>query len=154
MTFSGATTRRFWTKVNKTDTCWEWTAFLDKGGYGTFKIDRKNQRAHRISYTLHKGDIPPGQVVMHMCDNPKCVNPAHLTLGTLADNNRDMKSKGRMVNPVGTKHGQSKLNNNQVQEIRSIYAQGNSSMQSLADKYGITLGTIHPLLTRKTWRHI
>jgi len=81
--------------------CWEWTASQARGGYGQFTTSVKDgrtwYRAHRFSYTAHKGEIPEGMVVMHSCDNPCCVNPEHLSVGTHADNIRDRDAKGRGV---------------------------------------------------------
>lgn len=89
-------TKRFWSKVRKTPTCWLWTASLDRYGYGVFSLGRgKNERAHRYSYKAFYGFVPRGKLVLHRCDNPKCVNPAHLFAGTNRDNTRDMMAKGR-----------------------------------------------------------
>ena len=88
---------RFWSKVNKTETCWLWTASLDKAGYGYFKA--LNQRnAHRVSWAMHKGPIPNGMWVLHKCDVRNCVNPEHLFLGDQFANMADMVSKGRHNN--------------------------------------------------------
>ncbi len=90
---------RFWSKVRITPGCWEWTAAVNHGGYGLFQYtSRSCRRAHRVSYELAYGPIPKGMVVMHKCDNPPCVNPDHLELGTMADNNRDKGQKGRARN--------------------------------------------------------
>lgn len=91
------TVARFWPKVDKSGSCWEWTAMLDRDGYGVFKVDGKLGRAHRVSYEIHYGPVPSGKVVCHSCDNRKCVNPEHLSLGTVADNNRQRAAR----NPVG-----------------------------------------------------
>lgn len=92
--------RRFLNKINKTDACWIWIGGRNRSGYGRFVVWNKNsQLAHRFSWTLHKGLIMSGLDVLHKCDNPPCVNPEHLFLGTQADNNRDMRAKGRGGNP-------------------------------------------------------
>lgn len=94
--------------INPANHCWEWTAVLNEWGYGQFKYERKMQLAHRVSYVLHKGEIPDGLLVCHECDNPKCVNPDHLFLGTSSDNARDRNKKNRqhkMKHPSITAYG-------------------------------------------------
>lgn len=94
----------FWTKVRETFPrspfrCWEWTSVIGKDGYGVMKISKKNEGAHRVSWRLNKGEIPPGLCVLHRCDNPICVRPSHLFLGTKSDNTRDAIFKGRFKIP-------------------------------------------------------
>lgn len=87
----------FWAKVEKTATCWLWKAQQTHNGYGRFWLKGKLQRAHRVSWQLHFGDIPLNQFVLHRCDTPQCVNPEHLFLGTQQDNVNDRERKGRGV---------------------------------------------------------
>jgi len=87
---------RFWAKVDKTDSCWVWTGATLRRGYGQIRIPvKKAKQAHRLSWEIHNGPIPDGMLVCHKCDNPPCVNPAHLFLGTQSDNNKDCVRKGR-----------------------------------------------------------
>lgn len=86
---------RFWAKVDRGGECWRWTADCDSSGYGSLKTGHTKVSAHRLSWQLHHGQIPPGQSVLHRCDNPRCVRPDHLFLGTQADNIADMVAKGR-----------------------------------------------------------
>ena len=89
--------KRFFDKVNKTDSCWIWTAGLrGKTGYGVFKSNGKVIDSHRVSYTIHKGEIPENMYVCHTCDNRKCVNPEHLFLGSAKNNWQDGFDKGRI----------------------------------------------------------
>lgn len=88
---------RFWMNVKKTNGCWEWQASLHPRGYGRFQLKNKTVRAHRISYFLQHNKISSKKVICHSCDNPKCVNPAHLWEGTAKENTEDMIIKGRLV---------------------------------------------------------
>ena len=91
---------RFWSKVNipNLNACWEWQAGKFPKGYGAFYFNGKCQRANRVSWILTKGEIPKGLKVLHSCDNPPCVNPLHLSLGTTADNMKDRDQRGRHKN--------------------------------------------------------
>lgn len=100
---------KFWDHVKKFDSCWEWTAGKTRDGYGEFRINAKDrsQRVHRISWFLHFGEIPKGLCVLHKCDNIPCVNPDHLWLGTINDNNidRDVKGRNGYLNRIHCKNG-------------------------------------------------
>ena len=144
---------RFWTKVNKTDSCWLWTGGMDGSGYGRF-FNGKQVTTHRFSYELHKGEIPPGICVLHHCDTPLCVNPSHLFLGTKKDNAVDRENKGRGGQWIrrGERVGQSKLTEQQVLEIRKI---GRSiSQEVIAALYGVKQTAVSNILTRFTWKHV
>lgn len=90
---------RFYSRINKTDGCWLWTAGLSDKGYGVLSVNNKSIGAHRISYEIHNGPIPKGMFVCHACDNPPCVNPEHLFLGTNSDNIKDALKKGLLKIP-------------------------------------------------------
>ncbi len=86
---------RFWSKVTDAGSCWVWTAHRSRRGYGTFDVEGASQQAHRVAWALSHGPIPHGMLVCHHCDNPSCVRPEHLFLGTALDNSRDRIAKGR-----------------------------------------------------------
>ena len=99
----GRPVSRFWANVQKTNGCWEWTGGKHAPGYGRLFVATKEMRAHRFSWLIHNGRIPDGLFVCHKCDNPNCVNPEHLFLGTHQDNMDDMVAKGRVVSACGRK---------------------------------------------------
>lgn len=128
--------------------CWEWRGFCAQpGGYGRvgYKL------AHRVSYELHRGPIPEGHFVCHRCDNPPCINPDHLFLGTPAENTADAVSKKRMA--WGERAGAAKLTAGAVREIRALHAEGARPTQ-LAARYGVTHSAINFIIRRRTWAHL
>jgi hypothetical protein len=137
---------RLWAKVNKDGPipehrpelgpCWIWTACLSTKGYGRIMANGRVQNAHRVAYELTYGPIPPEQNVCHACDNPLCVRPSHMFLGTQTDNIRDMFAKGRNVSL-----GPRKLSPEQVDEVFELYA-GGASSSIIAAQYGVTGTTI------------
>lgn len=149
---------RFWSKVKKTKGCWNWVAGKDKNGYGKISIHRKDYRAHRLSYEMYwKKVIPKGLLVLHKCDNPSCVNPKHLSLGTNQDNMKDMVRKGRRSTFLsGETHPLSKLNNNLVRKIQRILKINNEYgiNRKLAKMYNISESIISRIKHNKRWRHI
>lgn len=145
---------RFWSKVKvaSPSECWEWIAGTN-GSYGQFTINSKECKAHRVSYELHhKTTIPEGLIVRHKCDNPPCVNPAHLELGTSADNMRDMEERGRGKHPVGMHHGKSKLTDDDVREIKRLLP--TNSTYTIAKLFNIHPGTIGQIKRGQTWKHV
>jgi hypothetical protein len=140
--------RDYWSKVEKAgqDDCWEWQATLDDYGYGTCNIMRMN-KAHRVAVLLDGRD-PTGKIVRHSCDNPKCVNPRHLLLGTHADNVADCVSRNR--NAVGIRNGRSKLNPSKVRAIRKSKA----TNAALAQQYGVDPTAIKCARIRQTWKRV
>jgi len=137
--------------------CWEWTGGRNGCGYGRFWIgaEGRHRTAHRFAWELYRGQIPDGLHVLHHCDNPGCVNPGHLFLGTQAENNRDMASKGRARNEPrpGEKHPLAKLNNPTVLEIRRRVARG-EPQAGVAKAFGVSHQTVSAIKLRKTWRHL
>lgn len=143
--FPVTTHARFWSKVdvgNATD-CWHWQAGKTHFGYGKFG----DTKAHRISWEMFNGPIPDGLMVCHKCDNPRCVNPAHLFVGTAADNNRDRTEKGRSRAPRGERHPNAKLSDADVRAIRASSERG----IDLAERYGVAASTISEVRSYR-WR--
>ncbi len=171
---------RFWPKIDRNgptqdhmDTpCWVWTACKNRAGYGAFKAQKKQFRAHRVIYTLIRGPIPHdgsahGICVCHRCDVRECCNPDHLFLGTNEDNVHDMYIKGRQ--PKGYKNGahtkpecvlrgeangHARLTTNQILEIRALYASGCFTHAVLAARFNVSPVHIGNIINRKKWAHI
>lgn len=184
-TFSESDSIRFWSKGVLTanpDTCWNWVRFKDKDGYGFFTINSLNLRTNRVAYFLHNNIDPKDNFVCHSCDNPSCINPSHLFLGTPNDNVQDMVKKGRQAkgdnngvythpekrgyglrNGAYTKpgqvrkgdlHGMSKLTSEDVLAIREIFSKKNTTTFKLAEDYKVSVSTIRNILSRRNWKHI
>lgn len=156
---------RFWSKVNKNGSipvhmphlgnCWEWTAACRGSmGYGVKFWEHKHQYTHRISWMIHFGEIPMNLRVLHKCDNPKCVRPEHLFLGTQQDNVDDMAKKGRKVigdhysNRKGECNPKAKVTNAQVLEIRKRFTNGDDR-HLLAHEYGVTVPGIMFIINKR-----
>lgn len=138
---------RFWSYVDKSGDCWLWLAAKNKYGYGKFSPAGV---AHRFSYELHFGEIPDGMFVCHRCDNPPCVRPDHLFLGTPADNTADMISKKR--HRFGESHGNAKLTDAVVRDIRAMRDDG-YSFYAIAERFGVNRSTV-ARATRNLWQHV
>lgn len=134
--------------------CWVWLGRKNDSGYGILNwFGKQQQRAHRISYQIHGGELEPADVLRHSCDNPPCVNPAHLQPGTHADNMHDMHRRGRNwkgPRPRGERSGTSKLTEVAVREIRQERANG-MSLKQIASRHGVGHKTIHSVVIGKTW---
>lgn len=137
--------QRFWRHVQKTDTCWFWLANKNERGYGTFYYDSKDQKAHRVAWVLTRGQIPGGLCVCHRCDNPSCVNPGHLFVGTHLENMRDMRLKGRH-----RRTNTAKLSPESVALIRSHPA----GAAKMAEMYGVSESNVWAIRRRKTWKWV
>lgn len=141
----------FWNKVDKKsdDECWEWLGTKPGGAYGAITIERVSYKAHRVSWVLHNGEIPEGLLVCHTCDNPGCVNPTHLFLGTQKDNLEDMDKKGRRKYYNNETHPLCKLTDEEVREIRKLYEDTTMTHEDLGIKFGVTRSYIHEVLAGK-----
>jgi hypothetical protein len=145
---------RFWKKVNRSGgpaACWPWRAHTTQDGHGRIKIDGRMVAAHRLAYWLAgNGDFPTGLVVRHLCNNPGCCNPAHLAVGTHADNVADRCAAGRSARGEG--HGKHKLTWAAVHDIRARAATGTVDPTALAHEYGVTRRAIELVLSGRNWR--
>jgi len=140
----------FWLRVNKTKRCWEWTGrHSNEFGHGGFK--GHGMTPHRYSWTIHKGNIPAGIFVLHKCDNPACVRPSHLFLGTQTVNVADRHKKGRSA--YGESHGRALLTNKSVIRLRKMYASG-VRISAMARMVKLNWTAVKNAVTGKTWRHV
>lgn len=142
--------QNFWSYVDKSGDCWEWTGGVDR--YGRFWTGSHSALAHRVSWELANGPVPDGLCVLHSCDNPVCVNPDHLFVGTNADNTQDALQKGRLIFPRGEHHGNSRLTEADVLAIRE--AARHASQAQVAAQFGTHQGTISKIVNGKLWTHL
>lgn len=146
---------RFWAKVDKRapDECWPWTASLDMKGYGQFWDGERRRPAHAYSFELFNGVLLGEFICCHHCDNPICVNPYHLFAGTVADNMRDMRDKGRRYQPdvKGENNGRAKLTRETVEELRRRFAAG-ESRASLSRAFGVCWTVIDYAVKGQSWK--
>lgn len=158
---------RFWSKVDKTDTCWIWMAAKDQKGYGIFTIGGRNHKAHRMAYELtHKTSL--GKLfACHSCDNPSCVHPEHIFPGTSSDNMRDAAQKGRHGNQkhperstigrfrkpqIGEQNNRAKIKEIDVQDIRKMRILG-ATPKEIGEKYPmLSISSIYSIINYRTWK--
>jgi endonuclease YncB( thermonuclease family) len=144
---------RFWSKVQKTDgpnDCWLWQGARHDKGYGHFRLHGRVEKAARVAWALTRGSIPDGVFVCHCCDNPPCVRPDHLFLGTDDENRADRQSKERQAR--GERAGRVRLTADAVREIRRIGRSLSGAL--LASRFGVGKSTIAAVLRRESWRHL
>ena len=146
-------TTRFWAKVDvaEEDACWEWQAYRMTDGYGQFGIGQQVLRAHRVAWELENGPIAPGHYVCHHCDNPPYVNPAHLFIGTAADNMQDKAAKGRgSGGAFGASHPKTTLSEAEARQVRRLYDEGWIG-RDIASSFGISPSVVSSIGTRRSW---
>jgi hypothetical protein len=146
--------KQFWTMVDVLGPkqCWLWKGHKNKLGYGVIQLQGHKYLTHRIAWTRTHGPIPAGKLVLHRCDNPGCVNPSHLFLGTQADNMRDRSSKHRQA--TGVTNGRAQLDTYLVCEMRRMYRSGRYKQTRLAKMFGISQSVVHYIVTGKIWKGV
>lgn len=164
---------RFWAKVDTSGCCWTWMSAKLRAGYGVFTVSMRRDdrplavtlKAHRVAWELTNGPIPPGMIVCHNCpggDNPSCVRPDHLYVGTYVDNNRDTLRKGRWRSgsamhpermPRGDGHPNAVLDEQRAIEIKRLRAEG-MLLREIAQHIGVSISTVHGVLQGRSWRHV
>jgi len=143
---------RFMSYVKKTDSCWLWTGGKNRRGYGAFSlisIGKKRVPAHRVSFIFYKDDIPDGKCVCHTCDNPSCVNPDHLWIGTSAENSKDSFDKGRTLR--GERNPRSKLKKEDVIKIRTL-SKTPMTQKHIGELFNITAGHVNNIIKNRVWK--
>lgn len=145
---------RFWSYVQKSEGCWTWTGADRGNGYGCLKVHRKVLSTHCISFALHFGEIEPGLIVCHACDNRRCVRPDHLFAGTPAANFHDMAAKGRRNIACGEQTSASKLTAVQVEQIYLLRRDDRITVRELARMFGVGTRCIDRIVYGKGWRHV
>ncbi len=148
-----STEDRFWAKVDKRgpNECWEWTGARTSKNYGNFWTGSRYVTASSFSYELHNGPLLDDQMACHTCDNPPCINPAHLFPGTFVENMQDMVNKGRSLR--GEAHNMRRLTESQVREMRRLASAG-ELQANIADMFGVTFQHVSAIVLRKKWSHI
>ena len=142
---------RFFSKVNKTDSCWFWTgSCTKKSGHGTITVGGKTMGAHRMSWLLAGNTIPNGLIVRHKCRSKNCVNPEHLTLGTYKDNN-GLDRRRDETDQIGERNPSVKLTAEQVLQIR---ARSTENQRLLGEEFGVSTRNISKIILRKSWTHL
>jgi len=144
----------FWQQiiVDERTNCWVWQLALVTQGYGQVSIKHKSYRAHRIAYELFYKESTQGKLVCHICDNPPCINPEHLFLGTAKENTQDMVKKQRHNH--GERHHFAKLTKQAVLDMRKRHKQGNITIAQLASEYGVSPSSARKAIVGLMWRHI
>jgi len=152
--------KTFWSYSTKDyasdNECWNWLKCKDQKGYGFFRINKKMVRAHRLSYMIYNkiDEIPEGMLICHKCDNPPCINPKHLFIGTPHDNSQDCLIKNRNKCFYGNENWNSKLNEKEVIEIRDLYYNNIYSMKELGNIYEVTRELIGYIVIGTIWKNI
>ena len=140
-----------WVNYSASNGCWEWTGSKDGGGYGMAFVDGVMVKSHRYSWEYYFGSIPSGLWVLHKCDNPACINPEHLFLGTNGDNMKDKVKKERQSRLFGDKNGRCVMTKDLVIELRQLYASGKFSYRDLVGRFNISQTQVARIIKKESW---
>lgn len=146
---------RFWAKAVKSDRCWQWTGAINNKGYGQFRLARNEPAAyaHRIAYELETGErVPHGMFVCHACDNPRCVRPSHLFLGSHRDNTNDMVAKERQA--IGERNSHAKITPDEAIRIINARGRGRRALKAAAESVGISISHANAIGRGVFWKHL
>lgn len=156
---------RFWAKVNKQEPltshapelgpCWVWTGAKGAWGYGRLTVKAQRKLAHRFSFEIANGPIPKGMFVLHRCDNPSCVRPDHLRMGTPKENTQDMyvRRRAALMGPKGESNSHAKLTEAQVIQIRNRFSRGELIVR-MAAEFGMDVTSVSKIVNGRSWRHV
>lgn len=145
--------KKFFNKVKKTNGCWLWNGAKNSYGYGSFWYCERIVKAHRMSWMIHFGKIPKSHSVCHKCDNPLCVNPKHLWVGTHTQNMQDMIKKGRHKSHPGEKNGMSILTENDVIMARKIHKEL-PNIKAIARIFNVSHPAMFCAIKKRSWKKI
>lgn len=148
------TTDRFWEKVAKGKDCWLWTGAHTAAGYGVMFSGGRMELAHRLGWTIAHGTVPPRMYVLHRCDNPQCVRPDHLFLGTPRDNTLDMVAKGRHGTLRGERHQAAKITEAQAAEIKDRVLRKGERQVDICREMGLRQSMVSAIVNGRNWRHV
>jgi hypothetical protein len=141
---------RYTDKSAGADGCWPWNGALTSHGYGELHWQGHTRAAHRLSFETAHGPIPDGAHILYRCDNPRCVNPAHLVAGSHLDNMRDMIAKGRAVHPRGERNGKTRLTAEMALAIR----QATGSYREIGARFGVSERAVRGIKRGRVWKHL
>ncbi len=146
---------RFWKKISKDgeNGCWKWLNAKDKDGYGKIRVQATDMRAHRLSWIIHRGQIPESSLILHTCDNPECTNPEHLYAGSNTNNMQDREARNRIQHFKGEDCNFSTLTSELIIKIREMRSAGGKQLE-IANLFGISRPHVSAICSRKVWKHI
>lgn len=143
----------FWSKVTKSDGCWIWNGYKNQDGYGRMVVNERLVMTHRIAFAIHH-EQPLKRLILHSCDNPACVNPSHLSVGSQKENVADMDAKRRRYISKGEEIHCAKLTDEMVLKIRHLKEASNIRVAAISRMFNVSHRTIRLVILRETWKHV